>query len=106
MEVYKLLVVGEPQAGKSSLITAFFNCEQLADNQSRQTAFTKQLTDPSKAGGMDFVLKIINVRGRKVRVQLWDMAGSSDPSTVFSPLFVRNAVGCIIVGRAGNEKSI
>jgi GTPase SAR1 family protein len=31
MEVYKILVVGEPQVGKSSLVTAFFNCEQLAD---------------------------------------------------------------------------
>ena len=51
---------------------------------------------------MDFVLKIINIKGRKVRVQLWDMAGSSDPITVFSPLFVRNAVGCIVVGRADN----
>jgi hypothetical protein len=55
---------------------------------------------------MDFVLKIINVRGSKMRVQLWDMAGSSDPSTVFSPLFVRNAVGCIIVGRSDDTKSI
>lgn len=29
MEVYKLLVVGEPQTGKSALITSFFNCEEL-----------------------------------------------------------------------------
>ncbi len=55
---------------------------------------------------MDFVLKIINVRGTKMRVQLWDMAGSTDPSTVFSPLFVRNSVGCIIVGRSDDPKSI
>jgi hypothetical protein len=55
---------------------------------------------------MDFVLKIINIRGTKMRVQLWDMAGSTDPKTVFSPLFVRNAVGCIIVGRSDNLKSI
>jgi hypothetical protein len=51
---------------------------------------------------MDFVLKIINVRGNKMRVQFWDMAGSTDPNTVFSPLFVRNAVGCIVVGRNDN----
>jgi hypothetical protein len=55
---------------------------------------------------MDFVLKIINIKGRKIRVQLWDMAGSSDPNTVLSPLFVRNAVGCVIVGRPDNAKSI
>ncbi len=55
---------------------------------------------------MDFVLKIVNINGRKVRVQLWDMAGSSNPKTVFSPLFVRNAVGCIVVGRSDSKKSI
>jgi hypothetical protein len=55
---------------------------------------------------MDFVLKIVNIRGEKMRVQLWDMAGSTDPTTVFSPLFVRNCVGCIVVGRADNPRSI
>jgi hypothetical protein len=34
------------------------------------------------------------------------MAGCSDPATVFSPLFLRNAVGCIIVGRADNQQSL
>ena len=106
MDVYKILVVGEPNTGKSTLIGAFFNCEQLADGQSRQTAFTKNLS-PQPAGSlMDFVLKIINVKGRKVRVQLWDMAGCSDPTAVFSPLFVRNAVGCIVVARADDPVSL
>ena len=55
---------------------------------------------------MDFVMKIWNINGVKVRVQLWDMAGSVDPTTTYAPLFIRNAVGCIIVGRADNSKSI
>ena len=67
--------------------------------------FTKNLT-PTAQSSMDFVLKIINVNGTKLRVQLWDMAGSSDPATVFNPLFLRNAVGCIVVGRADNQKSL
>lgn len=47
---------------------------------------------------MDFVLKILNVKGHgKVRIQLWDMAGG--PNATMAPLFIRNAVGCIIVGR-------
>ena len=69
------------------------------------TTFTKNL-GRQQGAIMDFVLKIINVRGVKMRVQLWDMAGSTDPNTVFSPLFVRNTVGCIIVGRSDNELSI
>ena len=105
MDVYKILVVGEPQTGKSSIITAFFNCQELTDTASRQTQMTKQIGGANNSM-MDFVLKIINIKGKKVRVQLWDMAGSSDPSTVFSPLFVRNCVGCIVVGKADNKKSL
>ncbi len=51
---------------------------------------------------MDFVLKIMTIGGKKVRVQLWDMAGSTDPATTFAPLFIRNAVGCIIVAKSDN----
>jgi GTPase SAR1 family protein len=110
MEVYKILVVGEPQTGKSQIITSFFNCEQLVDKMSKPTTFTKNVGGVGGGGGkdasMDFVFQIVNVRGRKVRVQLWDMAGSKDTASVFSPLFVRNAVGCIVVGRADDKNSI
>lgn len=105
MDVYKILVVGDPQVGKSSIITAFFNCESLNDGKSAQTIFTKNL-GKNNGAMMDFVLKIINVNGTKMRVQLWDMAGSTDPHTVFSPLFIRNSVGCIVVGSADNPGSI
>ena len=43
MEVYKILVVGEPHVGKSSLITSFFNCDQLTDTTSHVATFTKNL---------------------------------------------------------------
>jgi len=99
MDVYKILVVGEPQMGKSTLITGIFDCEQLNDLISKPTTFTKHIAGKGEQT-MDFVLKIINVNGRKARVQLWDMAGSKETASVFSPLFVRNAVGCIVVGRA------
>lgn len=100
MDVYKILVVGDAQMGKSTLITGIFDCEQLNDLISKPTTFTKQVAGAKGEQTMDFVLKIINVNGKKARVQLWDMAGSKDMATVFSPLFVRNAVGCIVVGRA------
>ena len=43
MDVYKILVVGEPQTGKSTLITAIFDCGQLNDAMSLPTTFTKQV---------------------------------------------------------------
>ena len=51
---------------------------------------------------MDFVIKIMTVNGQKVRVQLWDMAGSKGvrQSLNLAPLFIRNAVACIVVARA------
>ena len=55
---------------------------------------------------MDFVLKIITIGGQKVRVQLWDMAGGMDPASTFAPLFIRNAVGCVVVGASDNQKSL
>ena len=54
---------------------------------------------------MDFVLKILNIPGHgKVRVQLWENAGSIGTanhrsSSHLAPLFLRNAVACIIMGR-------
>ena len=100
MEVCKILVVGEPEAGKSQISTSIFDCEALNELLSRAPTFTKQIAGQKTDVAMDFVLKIVNINGLKVRVQLWDMAGNKDPASVFSPLFVRNAVGCIVVGRA------
>ena len=54
---------------------------------------------------MDFVLKILNVKGRgKVRVQLWDMAGGG--GAPLAPLFIRKAVACIVVGRADSPSTL
>jgi hypothetical protein len=55
---------------------------------------------------MDFVLKILNIPGQgKVRVQLWENAGASGDarqrsSSHLAPLFIRNALACVIVARA------
>ena len=59
---------------------------------------------------MDFVLKILHLKERgKVRVQLWDMAGGSmgqNSRMTLAPLFIRNAVGCVVVAKANKEDSI
>ena len=55
---------------------------------------------------MDFVLKIMTINGKKERIQIWDMAGGLDPASTLAPLFIRNAVGCVIVAHAENQRSI
>jgi methionyl-tRNA formyltransferase len=48
MDVYKILVVGEPQMGKSTLITGIFDCEQLNDLWA-ESDFTLDIADTDKA---------------------------------------------------------
>ncbi len=61
---------------------------------------------------MDFVIKILNISGYgKVRVQLWENAGNTGTanhraSSHLAPLFIRNAVACIVVARSDQPESI
>ena len=86
-EVYKVLILGEPKTGKSSVISSFLE---------------KEVSDTI---GKDFQLKILNVDDAKVRVQLWDI-GSANAGSAFSPLFVRNASAAVIVANKQNQASI
>ncbi|CDW89189.1 ras-related protein rab-32 [Stylonychia lemnae] len=72
---------------------------QILNNESQSQILEKKDLD-SNSISMDFVLKILKVKGKKIRVQLWDITGTQDPSTAFTPLCIRNAVGCIIVSKS------
>lgn len=102
MDVYKILVIGDPKTGKTSLIQAFMNSD--AGSAFAQSKNLGALG--SNGGQMDFVLKILNLPEHgKVRVQLWENAGASGDarhraSTHLAPLFIRNAVACVVVARA------
>ncbi len=79
MDVYKILVVGEPKTGKTSIISGFLSSD-ITTSSSGVTGFKSQnkgntIGNPNSASQMDFVLKIITINGKKVRIQLWDMAG-------------------------------
>ncbi|CDW78483.1 rab1 small gtp-binding protein [Stylonychia lemnae] len=111
MDVYKILVVGEAKTGKSTLIQSYLQSdlgepEGMKTASSRNTFLPSQNKNSTNSSTMDFVLKILNVNGQKVRVQLWDMAGGQDTTSAFAPLFIRNAVGCIIIASSNNQKSI
>jgi GTPase SAR1 family protein len=91
----KLIIVGEPGTGKTSLIRQF-----LAYNKDG-----KGTTNNIKQND-DFSLKMIYINGEKVRIQLWDQGSSKDPQSTFHPLFTRHCAGCIIVANTLNLQSI
>ena len=89
LNVFKLLVVGESGAGKTSIIKAFL------DHDSGDG------TTPNMSNS-DFSLKIVKADGEKLRMQLWDQGNSKDPVSTFQPLYTRHASGCIVVANASN----
>jgi Ras-related protein Rab-7A len=73
--MYKVLVVGDPNTGKTSLV-----------NQFVQRKF-EPIYKPTIA--CDFALKILEIAGKTVRVQIWDIGGQNSSSTlIFTKIFI------------------
>ncbi len=62
----KLIVIGDSGVGKTNLISRF--CE--GDNINYRFKDTHNATI-----GVDFSVKIINVDGKRIKLQIWDTAG-------------------------------
>ena len=77
MRTIKIVVLGTPGVGKTSLIRRF------VDNK-----FTDRLDGRNRA----FSVKTVYVEGRPYSVQLWDSVGPSPPSS-----FYNDALGAIMV---------
>lgn len=88
----KVIVVGDSGVGKTSLLNQY--CYGKFDYNIRPTV------------GCDFCLKAFNnYNGRSIRLQLWDVAGQERFHSL-SKLYVRGAVGCIIVCDITSEDSL
>ena len=66
-EVIKIIVVGDAGAGKTSIIKRYVN-----------NFFSE---DHKATVGVDFAVKQVNVAGKEVRLQLWDIAGQERGAT-------------------------
>merc|ERR1719253_2049093 len=58
----------------------------------------------SETIGMDFKVKMLELGGRKVKLQIWDTAGQERFNTI-TQQYYRNAMGIILVYDVSNEES-
>ena len=62
--MFKILLIGDSQVGKSSLMNKYAN-----------DSFT---TNNVPTIGVDFKIKTIEIHGRRIKLQIWDTAGQGD----------------------------
>mmetsp|Transcript_15483 Transcript_15483/g.27462 ORF Transcript_15483/g.27462 Transcript_15483/m.27462 type:complete len:215 (+) Transcript_15483:81-725(+) len=86
----KLLLIGDSGVGKSSLLIKY------SDDK-----FTPHM---AQTIGMDFKVKMLELGGRRVKLQIWDTAGQERFHTI-TQQYYRNAMGVILVYDATNQES-
>ncbi|KAI5888968.1 uncharacterized protein SCHCODRAFT_02356602 [Schizophyllum commune H4-8] len=80
----KILLIGNSQVGKSSLLLRFLNTDESFNANTAVTV------------GMDFHLHAMTVNGRKVRLSIWDTAGQERFRSLTNN-FYRGAQGVVLV---------
>ena len=88
--ILKLLIVGDSSVGKTNFIMRFINNEF---NNSYMTT-----------SGIDLKTKDIEVKNKKIRIQIWDTAGQVKYKAITRNLFLK-VMGAIIIYDITNEKS-
>ena len=66
--VFKLLVIGDSDVGKTNVLLKF--CEDSFTNVHQTTI------------GIDFKIKSIDINGKKLKLQIWDTAGQERFQTI------------------------
>ena len=88
--LFKLLLIGDSGVGKTCILFRF------SDNQFNNT-FISTI-------GIDFKIKTIELRGKKIKLQIWDTAGQERFHTITTSYY-RGAMGIMLVYDITNAKS-
>eukprot|EP00930_Biecheleria_cincta_P043147 TRINITY_DN29667_c0_g1_i1.p1 TRINITY_DN29667_c0_g1~~TRINITY_DN29667_c0_g1_i1.p1 ORF type:complete len:231 (+),score=44.23 TRINITY_DN29667_c0_g1_i1:38-694(+) len=86
----KLLLIGDSGVGKSSLLLKY-----------TEDRFIPHM---SQTIGMDFKIKMLELGGKRVKLQIWDTAGQERFHTI-TQQYYRNAMGVVLVYDATSEES-
>jgi Ras-related protein Rab-11A len=88
--LYKIVVIGESEVGKSSLITRF-----------TKDKFSVKL-DPTI--GVEVVNKFIELNDKKIKLQLWDTSGQ-DKYRAITRAYYKNTMGILLVYDISKQES-
>ena len=86
----KLLIVGGSGVGKTNFLNMFLN------NTFNQNYFSST--------GIDLQNKIMNIKNKKVRIQIWDTAGQEKYKSITKNLFLK-VMGALVLYDITNEES-
>jgi small GTP-binding protein len=87
---FKLVILGNSEVGKSSILRRF--------------VYNSYLTNPVKTRGLDTCTKNTEVDGKKVSLQIWDTAGE-EAYRAINNIYLRQAAACIVVYDLTNDTS-
>ena len=88
--IFKLILIGAPYSGKTSIIIRF------CDSQ-----YTPSYTSTI---GIDFKIKTLTVAGKCIKIQLWDTAGQERYQALTKSHY-KGSMGCICVYDISNKTS-
>ncbi|XP_037025839.1 ras-related protein Rab-10 [Bradysia coprophila] len=88
--LFKLLLIGDSGVGKTCILFRFSD-----------DAFTSTFISTI---GIDFKIKTVELRGKKIKLQIWDTAGQERFHTITTSYY-RGSMGIMLVYDITNEKS-
>ncbi|XP_003374379.1 GTP-binding protein Ypt2 [Trichinella spiralis] len=88
--LFKLLLIGDSGVGKTCILYRF-------SDDAFNTTFISTI-------GIDFKIKTIELKGKKIKLQIWDTAGQERFHTI-TMSYYRGAMGIMLVYDITNQKS-
>ncbi|XP_047361302.1 ras-related protein Rab-10 isoform X2 [Vespa velutina] len=88
--LFKLLLIGDSGVGKTCILFRF-------SDDAFSTTFISTI-------GIDFKIKTVELKGKKIKLQIWDTAGQERFHTITTSYY-RGAMGIMLVYDITNEKT-